>query len=71
MMQVENEYGSFGQDHDYLRSLAHMMREEGVTVPFFTSDGAWDQCLRAGVSLKTIFYRLAILVHVQFKISKT
>lgn len=48
MMQVENEYGSFGQDHDYLRSLAHMMREEGVTVPFFTSDGAWDQCLRAG-----------------------
>ncbi|MBA8760556.1 beta-galactosidase [Staphylococcus schleiferi subsp. coagulans] len=48
MFQIENEYGSYGEDHEYLRAIANMMREEGVTVPFFTSDGAWDQCLRAG-----------------------
>ncbi|WP_281183255.1 glycoside hydrolase family 35 protein [Staphylococcus schleiferi] len=48
MFQIENEYGSYGEDHEYLRAIANMMREEGVTVPFFTSDGGWDQCLRAG-----------------------
>lgn len=48
MFQIENEYGSYGEDHEYLRAIGNMMREEGVTVPFFTSDGAWDQCLRAG-----------------------
>ncbi|MBA8779534.1 beta-galactosidase [Staphylococcus schleiferi subsp. coagulans] len=48
MFQIENEYGSYGEDQEYLRAIANMMREEGVTVPFFTSDGAWDQCLRAG-----------------------
>ncbi len=48
MFQIENEYGSYGEDHEYLRAIGNMMRKEGVTVPFFTSDGAWDQCLRAG-----------------------
>ncbi|MBI5974958.1 glycoside hydrolase family 35 protein [Staphylococcus canis] len=48
MMQIENEYGSFGEDHDYLKSIQQMMIDEGVTVPFVTSDGAWAQCLRAG-----------------------
>lgn len=48
MMQVENEYGSYGEDKEYLRALAKIMREYGVTVPLFTSDGAWQQCLEAG-----------------------
>ena len=48
MMQVENEYGSYGQDKEYLSRLKDLMLERGTTVPLFTSDGAWNQCLRAG-----------------------
>ena len=48
MMQVENEYGSFGNEKSYLRAIADMMRRCGVDVPLFTSDGAWDAALEAG-----------------------
>lgn len=48
MMQIENEYGSFGEEKDYLRALKGLMEERGVTVPFFTSDGPWRATLRAG-----------------------
>ncbi|MBJ3592560.1 beta-galactosidase [Salmonella enterica subsp. enterica serovar Saintpaul] len=48
MMQLENEYGSFGNDKAYLRALSAMMRQYGVTVPLFTSDGAWREALQAG-----------------------
>ena len=39
MMQVENEYGSFGNDKDYLRALRDIMRKNDITVPLFASDG--------------------------------
>lgn len=52
MMQVENEYGSFGNDKDYLRVLKVMMIEAGVNVPLFTSDGSWDQALMAGTLIE-------------------
>ena len=39
MMQVENEYGSYGEDKDYLRAIRDLMKEKGVTCPLFTSDG--------------------------------
>ncbi|MFC5214685.1 glycoside hydrolase family 35 protein [Streptomyces coerulescens] len=48
MVQVENEYGSYGSDAEYLRSLADLLRELGVTVPLFTSDGPEDHMLSAG-----------------------
>lgn len=48
MMQIENEYGSFGEDKTYLKKLQQLMIDRGVTVPLFTSDGSWAQCLRAG-----------------------
>lgn len=48
MMQVENEYGSFGDDKSYLKKIYDMMRALKVTVPLVTSDGAWNQTLRAG-----------------------
>ena len=38
LMQVENEYGSFGEDKTYLRRMAEIMRQNGATVPFITSD---------------------------------
>ncbi len=48
MMQVENEYGSYCEDKDYLRAIRDLMLERGVDVPLFTSDGPWRGCLRAG-----------------------
>ncbi|MFT7721999.1 MAG: beta-galactosidase [Roseateles sp.] len=43
MLQLENEYGSFGRDRDYLRAVQAQMREAGFDAPLFTSDGgaAW------------------------------
>ncbi|MFJ9540700.1 beta-galactosidase family protein [Streptomyces sp. NPDC101225] len=48
MVQVENEYGSYGSDAAYLRGLADLLRERGVTVPLVTSDGPEDHMLSGG-----------------------
>lgn len=47
-VQVENEFGSFGDDKDYLRHLADKLIALGVTVPLFTSDGYAAAQLEAG-----------------------
>lgn len=52
MMQVENEYGSYGEDKTYLRSVRNLMKEKGVTCPLFTSDGPWRATLRAGTLIE-------------------
>ena len=39
MLQVENEYGSFGNDHNYINHLANYYKNCGIDVPLFTSDG--------------------------------
>src|SRR5690625_5586774 len=49
MVQVENEYGAYGNDKDYLRTLVTMMRDRGITVPLFTCDQADDEIGRAHV----------------------
>lgn len=48
MLQIENEYGSYGNDKDYLNALKTMMEERGITVPFVTSDGPSKQLLSDG-----------------------
>ncbi|RSN80574.1 glycosyl hydrolase [Streptomyces sp. WAC 05379] len=48
MVQVENEYGSYGSDAAYVRRLADLLRELGVTVPLCTSDGPEDHMLSGG-----------------------
>ncbi|MGW2178607.1 glycoside hydrolase family 35 protein [Streptomyces sp. NPDC001732] len=48
MVQAENEYGSYGTDRVYLRRVVGMLREHGVTVPLFTSDGPEDHMLTGG-----------------------
>jgi beta-galactosidase len=48
MIQVENEYGSYGNDTAYTRALAGMYRAAGFTVPFYTSDGPDLSLLSAG-----------------------
>ncbi|MFV8786180.1 glycoside hydrolase family 35 protein [Aerococcus viridans] len=48
MFQVENEYGSYGEDKVYLRMLTQMLKDYGIKQPLFTSDGPWRATLRAG-----------------------
>lgn len=48
MVQVENEYGSYGNDKEYIKTLAQMWRNNGIEVPFYTSDGATPYMLDAG-----------------------
>ncbi|APY88823.1 beta-galactosidase [Streptomyces alfalfae] len=48
MVQVENEYGSYGSDRVYLAHLADLLRAAGVRVPLFTSDGPEDHMLSGG-----------------------
>lgn len=48
MVQIENEYGSFGNDHDYTRAVRDMYRELGVDCLLFTSDGGIDWMLEGG-----------------------
>ena len=40
MVQVENEYGSYGDDKDYLRILRDEIKSAGFDVPLFTCDGS-------------------------------
>lgn len=48
LVQAENEYGSYGSDAVYLEWLAGLLRECGVSVPLFTSDGPEDHMLTGG-----------------------
>lgn len=48
MLQVENEYGSFGNDRNYISWLHDLWRNLGIAVPFYTADGATPYMLEAG-----------------------
>ena len=48
LMQVENEYGYYGDDTAYLETMRGYMAERGVTVPLVTSDGSMDESLSCG-----------------------
>lgn len=47
MVQVENEYGSFGEDHNYTTALRDILRENFETV-LYTNDGGVDWTLEGG-----------------------
>ena len=52
MIQVENEYGSYGSDHIYMGKIRDLERAAGFDVPQFTSDGGGH--MMAGGSLPDI-----------------
>ena len=47
-IQVENEYGSYAADKNYLRQLTDIIRDCGIDIQLFTSDGASEYCLKSG-----------------------
>jgi beta-galactosidase len=48
MVQVENEYGSYGNDRDYIKTLKKLWVDNGIDVPFYTADGPTAFMLEAG-----------------------
>lgn len=48
MLQIENEYGSYGNDKEYLQELRDYYLKFGIDVPLFTSDAPWIVSLAAG-----------------------
>lgn len=48
MLQIENEYGSFGNDRKYLLRLKEVWTANGIDVPTFTGDGPTTYMLEAG-----------------------
>ena len=39
MVQVENEYGSYGNDRQYIAAIRDIIKQAGFDVPMFTCDG--------------------------------
>ena len=48
LMQVENEYGYFGDDKSYLDYMKQLMIDCGCEVPMVTSDGPWGDAFDCG-----------------------
>jgi len=48
MVQVENEYGSFGSDHAYVSAIRKMIVDSGIDVTLYTADGSSAKMLSGG-----------------------
>lgn len=48
MIQVENEYGSYGNDREYMQEVKRIIRKAGFDVELFTSDGPAHYLLESG-----------------------
>lgn len=48
LIQIENEYGSYGNDRNYLAALKEIWVKNNIDVPYFTGDGPTGYMLEAG-----------------------
>ena len=48
MVQIENEYGSYGNDRAYMDRLKEVWVQAGIAGPFYTADGPTPYMLEAG-----------------------
>lgn len=48
LMQIENEYGYFGDDSEYMEYMKQLMISCGCEVPMVTSDGPWGDAFDCG-----------------------
>lgn len=48
LMQVENEYGYYGDDTAYMEYMKQLMLDNGCEVPLVTSDGPWGDAFECG-----------------------
>ncbi len=48
LVQIENEYGAYGSDKEYLHELVRVTKDAGITVPLTTVDQPMPWMLEAG-----------------------
>ena len=48
LVQVENEYGYYANDRDYMAAMRDLLRKYGIDVPLITSDGPYHESYRGG-----------------------
>ena len=48
MVQIENEYGAYGNDKHYLQHLVDLVKREGIDVPLFTCDQPFGTMIEDG-----------------------
>lgn len=48
MVQIENEYGSYGNEKEYMSAIRELWKENDIAVPTFTGDGPSVKMLEAG-----------------------
>lgn len=48
MLQIENEYGSYGKDRNYLMRLKEVWNSNKINIPTFTADKPDEKMLQAG-----------------------
>ena len=48
MLQIENEYGSYGNDGNYLKRIAEIYKENNIDCLYFTSDGSTYTLMNGG-----------------------
>ncbi|TVU64011.1 beta-galactosidase [Paenarthrobacter nitroguajacolicus] len=48
LLQIENEYGAFGKDKEYLQHLVDLSKRSGVDVPLFTCDQPFGTMIEDG-----------------------
>lgn len=48
MLQIENEYGSYANDRNYMQRLKDVWLANGIDIPTFTGDGPTTHMLEAG-----------------------
>jgi len=54
LVSLENEYGSFGHDKEYLRYLLDVYKKHDIDVPIFTNDGPCNHHLIGGTLPETM-----------------
>lgn len=48
LLQIENEYGYYGTDSNYLQELCRITKERGMVVPLITADGGYEETQSCG-----------------------
>jgi beta-galactosidase len=48
MVQIENEYGSYSNNHEYMQKVKDLWIENGLDVPTYTADGPSTRMLEGG-----------------------
>lgn len=49
LIQVENEYGYYGDDTRYMEVMRNMLLDGGIEVPLISSDGPFEESLSCGI----------------------